>query len=425
MLLRFRLENSRSFKDECELSMVQSNLSGPSAASSPIPLTLDEVLPCALVYGSNASGKSNLLRGAMHFRNAVLYSHSRGDPDGGVPRIPFALRKNADQPTSYESDFIANGVRYTYGFSCDDDVFLEEWLYGYPEGKRRILFERNGSDVEFGSKFSGPKKQLVEFMRPNSLFIATATQNDHPVLSSLVKQIGSWRFFSKNAVSDQEINQSLGEQGVDSRVLQFLEFVGSGVVDFESVSIEVPEEVRGLHDKLSKVIAQQFGDDVALQGPDEKDRQHKLRLGHRGERGETYFLGLKRESSGTRRVLLMMSRIFKALDEGATIFVDELDASLHTLAAEEIIKLFQDRRTNSRGAQLIATTHDTNLLSYKGIRRDQIWFCERDSEGGSDLYSLAELKSRQTDNFEKGYLEGRYGGIPYAGDVSLLFGVEQ
>jgi hypothetical protein len=129
---------------------------------------------------------------------------------------------------------------------------------------------------------------------------------------------------------------------------------------------------------------------------------------------------MDRESSGTRRLLIILKNVIKSLQEGSALFIDELDTNLHTLAAEEIVRLYQDQGINRHGAQLIATTHDTNLLSCKDLRRDQIWFCERDDEGGSELYSLAEIRSRSGDNFEKGYLEGRYGAIPFAGDSKVL-----
>ncbi|CAA7626442.1 conserved hypothetical protein [Magnetospirillum sp. UT-4] len=126
------------------------------------------------------------------------------------------------------------------------------------------------------------------------------------------------------------------------------------------------------------------------------------------------------ESDGTRRLLVILQAAFNALDTGGLLIVDELSSSLHTKAAEAILALFCDRATNPKGAQIIATTHDTNLLRSEWLRRDQVWFTEKDEGGATHLYPLSDFRTRPGDNFEKGYLQGRYGAIPFAGDVRSL-----
>lgn len=424
MLLRFRLENSRSFRDEGEISLIQSALKGPDVAARNVAAFDDlKALPCAVIYGANASGKSNLLRGFSFFRRMVLASHREGSPEGGVPRVPFALKRGRTEPSRFEADVVVDEVRYTLGFSCNDEQFTEEWLYSYPEGKKRVLYERIGSEVNFGGKFTGPKRQLVDFMRPNSLFISTATQNDHPELSKIVSYLQSYSLFFSTSVSDYHVHQKLDGADIDDRVLVFLKFIGSGVVNARYQSVAISQEARKFTEEIAKVFQESLGEpDGFTEELLKRDERKILELGHSGEGDETYFLGLSRESSGTRRLIVLLSDVFRALDSGAPILIDELDASLHTLASEEILKLFLNRRTNPRGSQIIVTTHDTNLLSAHWLRRDQIWFCERNEFGGSEVYSLSELKSRASDNFERGYLEGRYGAIPYAGDVTRLFG---
>lgn len=423
MLLRFRLENSRSFKDEGELSLLQTNLRGPDVASMPVPPYEDLfALPCAVIYGANASGKSNLLRGFSFFRRMILVSHREGSPEGGVPRVPFAFTSDSTRESLFEADFVTNNVRYTFGFTCNDNSFIEEWLYSYPEGKKRVLYERHKDNVDFGGKFSGPKRQLVEFMRSNSLFISTATQNDHPELSKIVAYFQKCVLFLSTSVSDFSVNEQFKGVGPDERILRFLDFIGSGVVSSRFESVELPAEMKGFQEGLAKLLQENLG----AGGPPEDipfpEKREILELGHRGEGAEPYFLKLSQESSGTKRLLPLMASVFRALDAGSVVLIDELDASLHTLVSEEVIKLFLNKRTNPHGAQIIVTTHDTNLLASKSLRRDQIWFCERDVNGGSEVYSLAELKSRASDDFERGYLQGRYGAIPYAGDATLLFG---
>lgn len=422
MLIRFRAENSHSFRQLGEISLVRSSLKGPNVADFPVPqMGSERLLPCALIYGANASGKSNFLRAFSFFRAAILNSHSMGDPDGGVPRTRFELSDDTDRESTLEADFVSENVRYTFGFSCNDKAFTEEWLYSFPEGKKRVLYERKDKSVDFGSKFLGPKKQLVDFMRSNSLFISTATQNDHPELSGLVKFFRGVSLIEEIAVPGAMINHDLAEEEVDPRVIGFLGFVGTGISNYQLATHEMPDEFKAFSRGLMNLAKKSFGGKVELGGLDEGINK-VLKLSHFGEDGAEYFLDIDRESSGTRRLIYLMKRVFRALDSGGVLFVDEVDASLHSLAAEEIVKLFLNADTNPNGAQLIATTHDTNLLSCSNIRRDQIWFCERGEFGASELYSLAEISSRPTDNFEKGYLEGRYGAIPYSGDVGLLFG---
>lgn len=423
MLLRFSVRNYLSFKDEQELSLLEERVVGPSVATTPVPKhTETDVLPAALIYGANASGKSNLLKAFRFYRNAILRSHTHADPEGGVPRVGFRLTPHPENlATELEADFVVEGVRHTYGFKCNDESFFEEWLFSFPEGKRRKLFERSGDDVEFGSYMTGQKKNLVPFMRSNSLFISTATQNDHPELSGIVRWFRSCLYSDHFQVSEQTIQNAFKKGSLDKRVIKFMEFVGTGVTGFRESSIETPEEVRNLAKEFVELARKRLGNEAIQDASDFSRDGVSIELSHRGEDEQNYFLELSRESSGTRRLLMMMRDIFRALDSGSLVMVDELDASLHTRACEEIVRLFQNKETNPHGAQLVATTHDTNLLSSKVIRRDQIWFCERDGGGASTIYPLSDMKSRPNDNFEKGYLQGRYGAVPFSGDIREVF----
>ena len=153
---------------------------------------------------------------------------------------------------------------------------------------------------------------------------------------------------------------------------------------------------------------------------DTGDKQVTVELGHRTRDGETAYLNLNLESAGTLRLLMVLSLAYRALDEGTPLLIDELDASLHTHAAEAILRLFCSRQTNPKGAQLIATTHDTNLLAAPVLRRDQLWFAEKDAHGATVIFPLTEIRTRSSDNFEKGYLQGRYGAVPFSGPLSTL-----
>ena len=427
MLLRFSAKNYLSVADVDEISLVASSLKGPECSLVPIPGTDFSALPIAIIYGANASGKTNFLKAFSFLRRAILHSHTQGDPEGGVPRVPFKLDPAyAGKTTLLEAEFVLEGVRLQYGFECDDDAFTAEWLYAYPEGKRRRLFERKGENVEFGSHFKGPKKILVDLMRPNSLFISTATQNDHVELSQIVAFFRRTRFSMNVAVAKELINNTFKKDQVDPRTIEFLKYIGTGITGFRQKDIEIPESVRTLTKEFLEIARKHMGENAAFEdGSSERLRDVAIEFAHSGVGGESCYFGLERESSGTRRLVLLMNTIFKALDEGHLVIIDELDASLHTFAAAQILELFENPQINRNGAQLIATTHDTNLLSLSKLRRDQIWFCEKDEGGASHLFPLSDIKSRPTDNFEQGYLEGRYGAIPYAGDLLGLFEARQ
>lgn len=423
MLLRLTVSNCLSIADQQELSMVATKLRGPTGGLIEVPgLTDATAVPVAFIYGPNAAGKSNFMLAFSFAQWAVLASHRSGDPDGGIPRRPFALDPEIEtRPTTIEVDFEIDNTRYTYGFDVNDERFLQEWLYSYPEGKRRKLFEREGDEVDFGGTVRGTKKRLVQFMRPNSSFIATATQNDHKEFSSVVQFFRDADLVRAVAVNSATIETTLDD--VDRRTIDFLDKIGTGVVDFQRNTVPVSESQLTLRREFISILNKAASEgDYSFEAPS-PENDIEIELGHRGASDQTYFFSLDRESSGTRRLLVILSSIYKALDEGTLLIIDEIDASLHTQVVELIVELFSNRSTNPRGAQLLATVHDTNILSSSILRRDQIWLCEKDFRGATCVFSLSDIKLREADNFELGYLQGRYGAIPFAGSVKRLFGI--
>jgi hypothetical protein len=218
------------------------------------------------------------------------------------------------------------------------------------------------------------------------------------------------------------VSSRFSEIEIDPRVVDFLKKIGTGIIDYQRREIEVPEEIRRVTTLIDSAFKELNIKDIHVE-VDRKDKQVIVELGHLGRDGKTVFFDLDRESAGTRRLLNVLSEMFPALDEGALIVIYELDASLHTQACEAVLALFCSNVTNPRGAQLITTTHDTNLLRSPVLRRDQVWFTEKDGEGATDIYPLSDIRSRKGDNIEKGYLEGRYGAMPFAGRISDLFAV--
>jgi AAA15 family ATPase/GTPase len=419
MLLRFSASNFLSIAAREEISFVASPLRDFSdGLLSHERLDSISILPSAIIYGANAAGKSNLIEALRFMKGMVIYSYRSGDPKGGVPRTRFALDPTFSRlPSTFEIDFIAGDVRYNYGFECDNERFKREWLYSYPEGKRRTLFDRNENVTKFSSFVKGPKKFINEIVRPNSLIISTSVQNNLFDFAEIYNFFESIEFASAISAGSSLVNTVFKDNKIDTRTLKFLEDIGTGVIGYKSVEIEVTESIQEFKRNFMNLMKTQVGDRFPSDAIfDDLSKEYRIELAHRASDGTDHFFDLGNESAGTRRLLLVLDKIFQALDKGSLIVIDEIDASLHTLVSERILHLFDQSSINLKGSQILATTHDTNLLSCAHLRRDQIWFCEKDKLGASHFFALSEVKSRSSDDFEKGYLQGRYGAIPFSGN---------
>jgi AAA15 family ATPase/GTPase len=418
MLVYFAIENFFSIRDRLEFSLVPSAFFKEAAdtliAADAVPS--GKLLPSAVIYGPNASGKSNIIAALSFMRAAVINSHTLGSPEGGVPRVSFALNKEfSEKPSTFELEFILEDVRFQYGFSATDEVFSAEWLYYFPHGRRQILFERNAQDVKFGRALKGQNKIISELMRPNSLYISVAAQNSHDQLSKVHRYIVSIDLDPTGEVDELTVDNAV----VDDRIIEFLQKIGTGVIGFRRRKISANPKGSAFTQELRSLVArhsQRSLDDIPA-----FDKQYTLELAHKGDGSEPVYLELSTESDGTRRLLDILASVFEALDKGTVLIIDELDGSLHTQVGDAILAMFSNRRLNKKGAQLIATTHDTNLMGSKYLRRDQIWFTEKDEKGATHLFPLSDIRTRNTDNIEKGYLQGRYGAIPFSGYFEKIF----
>jgi hypothetical protein len=343
-------------------------------------------------------------------RSTVMYSHSRGVPGGKVSHYPFAFLPSAlAQPSVFEVDFLIGEVRYQFGFEVNGQVFPTEWLFSFPEGKRRKMYFRQGGDVEFGASMKGQKKLLVELMRSNSLFLSTATQNDHEELTKV-------RGFFERMEIDSEITRErvdieilFQKTEIDDRVIEILRKLGTGIVGYDKSEKKLSESALRLRAGLADLFKSHVSEEFDFVELSENDNDVEIKLAHEGVGEEKHLLDVSMESAGTRRLLVLLTKVFIALENGSLLIIDELDASLHTIAAETVISLFDDPNLNKKNAQLIATTHDTNLLSSDFLQRDQIWLMEKNHKGSTEFYSVLDFKTRQADNLEAAYLAGRFG----------------
>ena len=420
MLLRFGVSNHRSICEHQELSLSASSLKDPDeglidCAAAPS----GSILPAIVIYGANASGKSNLVNAIETMRSMVLRSQSMWDPDGGVPCHPFRLdAASLKAPTQFEIDFVIDGVRHHYGFEASNTAFVSEWLYISPKSHRRTLFEREGNEFRFGRQLRGPNKAIASLTRANSLYLSAAAQNDHEQLLSVFAYFRSIRTSHEISVPGVIASRRLGAEEPNDRVIEFLRNVGTGVIDYRREERKVPENMRLAQQEFNAALSKfaNLPDGVL----NVETKTVDVNLAHRNREGEVVYFDLELESAGTRRLLVALGFAFRALDEGNPLVVDELDASLHTHASEAVLKLFCSPVTNTSGAQLIATTHDTNLMASTALRRDQLWFCQKEAGGATQVYPLTDIRTRKGDNVEKGYLQGRYGAVPFDDPISTL-----
>ena len=423
MLLRFSVSNHRSIRDQQQLLFSASGLEDQSNGLIPCSAAPGgAVLPLAVIYGANASGKSNLLEALRFMRSLVLNSHNKGEPGGGVPVRPFKLDSaNRRSPSRFEMDFVVDGMRYHYGFQASEKVFEQEWLYVFPTARPQLWFDRTGDDFRFGRELKGQNRVIAALTRPNSLFVSAGAQNDHAQLSRVFGYfqsiIGGVQTLATPGAAISDLLATGND--LDQRVIDFLKNISTGVVDYRENRKELPAAVREFRGKLAAAIRDAFGSD-AVGSDNEDDQVVAIELGHRAHDGDVIYFELEAESAGTRRLLVVLSSTFAALDAGTLLCVDELNASLHTQASEAILKLFGSRKHNPNGAQLIATTHDTNLLASSLLRGDEVWLTEKDEVGATHLYPLTDIETRVGDNLERGYLQGRFGAVPFANPVSAL-----
>lgn len=422
MLIEFRVENHRSLRDEQVLTFETGRIGG-DVDSRPrnVEGHTDPLLAVAALYGANASGKTNILAALQFGRDAVVYSQRFWAPEGGVDRNPFAWGPSASAPSLYEWSILLEGVRFDYGFVVDDERVLEEWLRAWPVGRKQVWFERDGDDFKFGDHLKGENRKIQEFTRANALYLSTAAQLHHPQLMPV------FEWFSRvRTVDNPRLRLGPVEASTERMVREVMRAMGLTPQPFP-----VPDmsSTSGQHALLTLLRAADIGI-VDLKVVEESSApsrgaqwRGRILLKHRSMVEEAW-LPLEQESHGTIKLLRMAPAILDALARGSLLVVDELETSMHPLLALHLVRQFNDPHTNPKNAQLLFTTHDTNLLGTTlgepVLRRDQVWLVEKDEDGVSRAYPMTDYKPRKAENLERGYLQGRYGAIPFLGDLARL-----
>jgi uncharacterized protein len=416
MLLEFRVRNYRSIRDEQALSFVASH--DKELASTHLAATglkgLSHAVRSAVIYGPNASGKSTLLRALDYLRAVVAESATMIQPGQTYNVQPFRLDAvSAQQPTSFEITFILAGVRHQYAFAMTPQRIVSESLLVYRSSKPSQLFSRrlgegDAYEYEFSTYLSGPRKLWQESTRANALFLSTAAQLNSEQLSPVFHWIVRNIVFlpaGAQVLPDVTTAMLATEQG-RATIREFLVAADISIADVQAV----PR--KGMR---SQWIMSASG----LQASQEEHEFLTPVFEHSTPHGSAKF-ELHDESEGTQRLYGLIAPVLECLREGRTLVIDELDGSLHTLLVRRLVTLFQTPTFNVHGAQLIFSTHDTSLLDHTLFRRDQIWFTEKDADQATRLYPLTDFSPRKQEAWERGYLSGRYGAVPFFGDLPGL-----
>lgn len=402
MLLEFSCSNHKSINNKILFSMLPTK---ENTYEDNIETVAGfRILRSALIYGSNGSGKSNLVDSIAFVKNLVMNSinYNLGQ---GIVQVPHKINGYKKEST-YQVQFVKNGIRYMYGFSIKNMIIVEEYLYYTPNGRQSKIFDRKEDEYTAGSKFRGKFTSCKDVLKPNKLMLSCAAN-----FTAITEVIEAYKFFSEDLViygpyyQEHWMNYSLyqikSNPEIKQSVLAFLTALGT---DIKDIKIETGRKIFN-ESELPPFLSDEFKNMLLQDGID----SIKAKVVY--DKFETDLMA--DESTGIQKLFALLSPIIDIMRKGKVLVCDELESGLHEALVYGIVKLFMGNDIH-RNAQMICTTHESGLLNLDFLRRDQIWFTELEKDGRStDLYSLAEIKNvRKEDNYGKGYVSGKYGAIP-------------
>lgn len=403
IILEFCVSNYLSIKDELKISFVATSLkeSLPDANDLvPISGAGVSLVRSAVIYGANASGKTNVLKAVAFYKHFIMDSFKNSQAGEAIDVENFRLNATTvKEPTTMEATFTDGASIYRYGFEVDSKAIHAEWLYRRINKKRAKeveIFYREGETTTVH-----PKSPLIQdlvnkkMVRGNALLLSTAAQFNEPTAVNVLHWLSDTQvlFCSEDEKLWAQAIRRLDDEKIRDRITRFARYADLGIESITKIDNRIVSNHRQYDDKGREV------NNVAFS-----------------------FNG--NESEGTIKYFSLSYPIIDALDNGKRLVVDELDSKLHPLLVRKIITLFNSSETNPKGAQLLFTTHDTFLLGAGLFRRDQVWFTQKDSFGATEAYSLVEYKVRGNSPFEKEYLQGKFGATPIIGDLEAIFNPE-
>lgn len=424
MLIEFRFKNYRSFRDETILSMEATGLG--TFKNSLISFNGLKLLPGAAIYGKNGGGKSNVIRAfwlaAQFIKNAQRTQHEKAS----IPVISFALNDySSSEPSEFEFIYTLEGTKYWYFFSATREKIFSESLYHAPKGQKALVFTREGQRYSF-TEDKARRKLVSEAVAENQLFFSVACTMNDSVCSNAMRWFRERLFFSRDY---SDIPRQLLDYSNDTNMLKaisdYAKSADLGIEDmlFEINSNEVDDETA-LPDNIPEDIKTALAQFLHTLSETSNNSEVRLKMGevtaiskHKGRNkngnSQLYSLELADESDGTRKLMSIAPAIESVLANGGVLLVDEIERELHPMLVDFVVSKFQSKKSNLNGAQIVFTTHNTELLNMELLRKDQLYFVDKNQEdGASELYSISEFATRTTENIRKGYLLGKYGATP-------------
>lgn len=409
MLIEFSVKNYRSYNERVTFSM----LGGPG---NELPKHIFEEcgfrgLRSAVIYGANASGKSNLLKALKFMRSFIMISQIR--PSTEVINVePFMLEGHTmHEPSEFEVSFVANMTIHKYGFTATSAHVIREWLIikkCTPRSQEKKIFERIESDFTYHPDMEDNQiaiKYIKQMLRPNALLIGLLDQVNYSHAVNVMRFAQSFSTDSESKYIRRSTLQFIGDEVIP---LEWLEkFLKVADIGIDSMSLE-----RGAVDNDANPRLRLLVETPSRPKVTRILTKHRFYNRDSKEFEYSIFDLESQESKGTNRLLDIGARLYPILKNGGVLLVDEIDTSLHYNLTRIIIQLFQTPETNPNNAQLIFTTHDVNHLNKQSFRRDEIWFTEKDDSNSTRLFSLADFRVRKDASFDLEYLRGRYGAVP-------------
>ena len=430
MLLEFRVCNYRSIGEEQVLSLIPANKQKDHLQNI-LTKGKYQALNAISLYGQNGSGKSNLLL-AMSFLDKLIHISARTSSTTKLPYDPFLLREGWEgKPTRFEITFVLDDNRYRYGLEFTEKEVQKEWLFRKSQSREVSLFEREGSTIDVSSGFNGSKKIIdaaIQATRDNALFLSTCDMLN----VEEAKTIFNWfRYFGMiDGLNTEELHtvDLWDKEDYKDKIKKYLESLSLNIADVDITTKDFDESE--LPDDMPKAMKNRLA--KSLKGKQSYTVIAKHTLYDSNAKPTPNLISWEwweKESAGSKKAFELSGPILWTLANGGVLIIDEIEAKMHPVMTLNTIEIFLDPASNPNKAQLIFATHDTNLLTYSTLRRDQIYFVEKNQWESSELYSLSDFvyfetkngefkseKERPDTDKEKRYFEGRYKAIPVLGE---------
>ena len=437
MLIRIHIQNFLSFNEETTLNLHPGKGAGHDHVVRGEKRDDIPALKTAVVYGANASGKSNLVKAVSFMKHFV----TKGFPSQkGIQYEPFKLSDDFNNPSKIEFEIKTNDNCYAYGADFTKEEVIEEWLVKLNKRTEQTIYTRENLEKDVKVEFdkvqfdTKDNEQFAHFTGRgtprNRLFILEAQRRNLNFIPEL-NEVYDWFsnklnvLFPNSRTKGLEFN--LGEdKNLSESITRFLTYFKTGISELASQKIDPETDIKEIPKEIVQDITGNLkpGRKMTLSDLDNKSNYtiekkksgelefQKIAAKHESNSGKDVFLGLDEESDGTNRLIDLIPALMDLASSDSVYVIDELDRSMHPILTRKILEYFLSA-SSGHSSQLIVTTHESNLLDLNLLRRDEIWFVEKNKGNSSVLYSLLEFKPRKETNITKGYLYGRYGAIPF------------